>query len=100
MFIKIGTVEIKKSAQTQYTVQSFSESTIGIRGHVQSESDIALMEKQLYTLREGRSEEVEIRTDDGKIWEGLFRINELSFRKERKKDDSYELSFNIGLQKQ
>ena len=77
MSIKIGTVEIKKSLQTQYTVQSFSESSIGIRGHVQSESDIALMEKQLYTLREGRSEEVEIRTDDGKIWEGLFRINEL-----------------------
>jgi hypothetical protein len=100
MFIRIGAVEITRSAQAQYRVQSFSESSIGIRGHVQSMSDIALTEGQLYSLREGRSEEVEIQTDDGKVWKGVFRINELSWRKERKSDDSYELLFNIGLQKQ
>ena len=88
MFIKIGTIEITKSFRAQYTAQSFSESSIGIRGHVQSESDIALTEQQLYSLREGRSEQVEIQTDDGKVWKGLFRINELSWRKERKSDNS------------
>ncbi len=66
MYIKIEAVEITKSAQAQYKVQSFSESSIGIRGHVQSESDIALTEQQLYSLREGRSEEVEIQTDDAR----------------------------------
>ena len=100
MFVKIGAVEITESSQAQYTVQPFSESSIGIRGHVQSESDIALTEQQLYSLREGRSEQVEIQTDDGKVWKGLFRINELSWRKERKSDNSYELSFNIGLRKE
>lgn len=100
MFVKIGAVEITESSQAQYTVQSFSESSIGIRGHVQSDSDIALTEQQLYSLREGRSEQVEIQTDDGEDLKGLFRINELSWRKERKSDNSYELSFNIGLRKE
>ena len=54
----------------------------------------------MYLLREGKTEEVEIETDDGKIWRGLYKIRELSWRKERKSDGSYELSFNIGLQKQ
>jgi hypothetical protein len=97
LFIKIGTTEFTRSIDAQYTIQSFSESSIGVRGHVQSEPDIALTEKQLYTLREGRTEEVEIKADDGKLWKGLFRINELSWRKERKSDNTYELSFNIGL---
>ncbi len=100
MFIKIGTVEITRSTQAQYTVQSFSEATIGIRGHVQSEDDLKSTEEQLYLLREGKTEEVEIATDDGKIWRGLYKIRELTWRKERKNDGSYELSFNIGLQKQ
>jgi hypothetical protein len=99
LFIKIGTAEITRSVQAQYTVQSYSESSIGIRGHVQSESDLALTEKQLYLLREGRTEEVEIQTDDGKVWKGLYRINELTWRKERKSDNTYELLFNIGLRK-
>lgn len=99
MFIKIGAVEIAKSAQAQYTVQSFSEASIGIRGRVQSEADIKLTEQQLYLLREGRTEEVEIQTDDGKMWKGQYKINELTWRKERKNDGSYELSFNIGLEK-
>lgn len=99
MFIKIGNVDFTRSTQAQYTVQSYSETSIGIRGHVQSEADLKLTEEQLYLLREGRTEEVEIQTDDGKVWKGLYRINELSWRKERKSDNSYELVFNIGLQK-
>ena len=100
MFIKIGTVEITKSFQGQYTVQSFSETTIGIRGRIQSETDLKLTEDRLYQLREGKTEAVEIQTDDGKVWRGPYKINELSWRKERKNDNSYELAFNIGLQKQ
>jgi hypothetical protein len=99
VFIKIGAVEITRSTQAQYSVQSYSESSIAIRGHVQSETDPAMTEKKLYFLREGETEEVEIQTDDVKVWRGLFRINELSWRKERKSDNSYELLFNIGLRK-
>jgi|GEM_PF-1794168 hypothetical protein len=100
MFIKIGGVDFIRSIQAQYTVHSYSETSIGIRGHVQSETDLKITENQLYLLREGRTEEVEILTDEGKVCKGLYRINELSWRKERKSDDSYELSFNIGLEKQ
>ena len=100
MFIKIGSVEILRSTQAQYTIQSFSELSIGIRGRVQSEADIKLTEEQLYHLREGRTEAVEIQTDDGKVWRGMHKINELSWRKEKKSDNSYELLFNIGLQRQ
>lgn len=100
MFIKIGSVDFVRSTQAQYTVQSYSESSIAIRGRIQSETDIALTERQLYLLREGKTEEIEIQTDDGKIWKGMYRINELTWRKERKNDDTYELLFNIGLQKQ
>jgi hypothetical protein len=100
LFIKIGGIEIARSTQAQYTVQTYSESSIAIRGHIQSEADVALTEKQLYLLREGRTEEIEIQTDDGKVWKGLYRINELSWRKERKSDNAYELLFNIGLRKQ
>jgi hypothetical protein len=100
MFIKIGNVDFTRSIQAQYTVQSFSASSIGIRGHVQSEVDLKTTEEKLYLLREGRTEDVEIQTDDGKVWRGLYRINELTWRKERKSDNTYELSFNIGLQKQ
>jgi hypothetical protein len=101
LFIKIGAAEITRSTRAQYTVQTYSESSIAIRGRVQSESDLALTEQQLYLLREGRTEQVEIQTDDGKVWRGLFRVNELSWRKERRSDDNtYELSFNIGLRKE
>jgi hypothetical protein len=99
MFIKIGNVEIPRSNEAQYTVQSYSESSIGIRGHVQSEADLKLTEQRLYLLREGRTEEVEIQTDDGRIWKGIYKVNELSWRKERRGEDKYELSFNIGLKK-
>jgi hypothetical protein len=99
MFIKIGRVDFTRSIQAQYTVQSYSETSIGIRGHVQSEADLKTTEQQLYLLREGRTEDVEIQTDDGKIWTGSYKINELTWRKERKSDNTYELSFNIGLEK-
>jgi hypothetical protein len=100
MFIKIGNVEFRRSNEAQYTVQSFSEASIGIRGRIQSADDVKSTEAQMYLLREGATQQVEIQTDDGKIWTGLFRINELSWRKERKNDNSYELVFNIGLRKQ
>jgi hypothetical protein len=100
MFIKIGTVEFTRSSQAQYTIQSYSEASIAIRGHVQSMTDLETTDQQLYLLREGRTEEIEIQTDDGKVWRGLYKINELSWRKERKSDNTYELSFNIGLEKQ
>jgi hypothetical protein len=100
MFIKIGSVDFTRSIQAQYTIHSFSERSIGIRGHVQSEADLKTTEEKLYLLREGRTEEVEIQTDDGKVWRGLYKINELTWRKERKSDNTYELSFNIGLEKQ
>jgi hypothetical protein len=100
MFIKIGTVEFTRSTQAQYSVKSFSETSISIRGRIQSEADLKSTEQQLYLLREGRTEEVEIQTDDGKISKAMYRIRELSWRKERRSDDTYELLFNIGLEKQ
>ena len=45
-------------------------------------------------------EEVEVQTDDGKVFRGSYKINELNWKKERMDDGSYELAFNIGLQKQ
>jgi hypothetical protein len=100
MFIKIGSVEFTRSSQAQYTIQSYSETSIGIRGRIQSEDDLKTTDQQLYLLREGKTEEVEIQTDDGKVWRGSYKINELSWRKERKSDNSYELLFNIGLEKE
>lgn len=100
MFVKIGSVEFTRSSQAQYTIQSYSEASIAIRGHIQSEADLKTTEQQMYLLREGRIEEVEIQTDDGRVWRGLYKISELSWRKERKSDNSYELLFNIGLEKE
>lgn len=99
MLVKIGNVEIVRSVEAQYTVQSYSETSIGIRGSIQSEADAKTTEEQLYLLREGMTEEVVIQTDDGKVWRGSYKINELSWRKERRSDNSYQLYFNIGLQK-
>ena len=100
MFIKIGSVEITRSAEAQYTVQSYAGGSIGIRGRVQSEADLKLAEEKLYLLREGRKEEVAIQSDDGRVITGPYKVNELNWKKERKNDGSYELVFNIGLQKQ
>ncbi|MHB1909217.1 MAG: hypothetical protein ACYCQJ_10175 [Nitrososphaerales archaeon] len=99
MFIKIGSVVLTKSDQAQYTVQSYSGGSIGIRGRVQSDADLKLTEGELYLLREGKAEEVEILLDDGKQMTGSYRINELNWKKEKRADGSYELVFNIGLQK-
>lgn len=101
MFIKIGSVEIPRSAEAQYTVQKFGAGSIAIRGRIQSEVDLKYADEKLYLLREGRTEDVEIQSDDSATpIKGSYKINELSWKKERRNDGSYELVFNIGLQKQ
>lgn len=100
MFIKIGSVEITRIVGAQYTVQSYAGGSIGIRGRVKSGADLKTTEEKLYLLREGRMEEVEVQTDDGKVFRGSYKINELNWKKERMTDGTYELAFNIGLQKQ
>ena len=100
MFVKIGSVIITKSAKAQYTVQNYVGGAIGIRGRIQSEDDIKSTEKELYLLREGQVQEIEVLTDDGKSMTGSYKINELNWKKEMKTDGSYELVLNIGLQKQ
>ena len=100
MFIRIGSVEITRIAGAQYTVQSYTGGSIGIRGRVKSGTDLKTTEEKLYLLREGRMEEVEVQTDDGNVFRGSYKINELNWKKERMNDGSYELALNIGLQKQ
>jgi hypothetical protein len=100
MFIRIGSVEITRIVGAQYTVQSYAGGSIGIRGRVKSGADLKTTEEKLYLLREGRMEEVEVQTDDGKVFRGSYKINELNWKKERKDTGDYELVFNIGLQKQ
>ncbi len=100
MFIRIGDISITKSIQAQYTVQTYEGGSIGIRGLVQSAQDLKTTESELYRLRDGSVRDIEIQTDDGKIMSGLYKINELNWKKERKNDNTYELRFNIGLQKQ
>jgi hypothetical protein len=100
MFVKIGDVEFTKSDQAQYGITGYAGGSIGIRGRVQSEKDLKLTEEQLYRLREGQTKEIEILTDDGNTMRGIYKINELSWKKERKNDGNYELVFNVGLQKQ
>lgn len=100
MFIRIGSVEITRIVGAQYTVQSYAGGSIGIRGRIKSGADLKTTEEKLYLLRDGRMEEVEVQTDDGKVFSGTYKINELNWKKERMNDGSYELAFNIGLQKQ
>jgi len=102
MFVKIGDVEFTASDDAQYTVTKYGGGSIGIRARVQAGKDLKLNEDKLYSLREGRSQEIEISTDDGITVKGLYKINELNWKKERKKDEEggFELVFNIGLQKQ
>ena len=57
---------ISKSPQAQYTIQGYMGGSIGIRGRVQSENDIRLTEQELYLLREGHVQEIEVLTDEGK----------------------------------
>jgi len=102
MFVKIGDVEFTASDDAQYTVTKYGSGSIGIRARVKAGKDLKLDEDKLYSLREGRSQEIEISTDDGITVKGLYKINELNWKKERKKDEEggFELVFNIGLQKQ
>lgn len=100
MFIKIGSVILTKSTEAQYTIQGYMGGSIGIRGRVQSEKDVKLTEEGLYLLREGHIQEIEVLTDDGNSMTGLYKINELNWKKEKKDSGDYELVFNIGLQKQ
>ena len=100
MFIKIGNVTLTKSPQAHYTIQDYMGGSIGIRGRVQSEDDIRSTEQELYQLREGRVQDIEVLTDQGKSMTGSYKVNELSWKKERKTNGAYELVFNIGLQKQ
>lgn len=99
-FIEIGEVAITRSTGASYTVQTYPGGSIGIRGLVRSESALKATEEQLYLLREGRTSSVRIQTDDGAIVSGLYRIRELNWKKERMSDNTYELRFNIGLQKE
>ena len=73
--------------------------SIGIRGRVKSEEDVKSTDAELYLLREGQIQEIEVLTDDGNSMTGSYRINELNWKKEKKDDGNYELVFNIGLQK-
>ncbi|HXQ91751.1 MAG TPA: hypothetical protein VN739_02000 [Nitrososphaerales archaeon] len=100
MFVKIGNVVFARSEEAQYTITSYAGGSIGIRGRVQSAKDLKQTEEDLYKLREGHIEEIEILTDDGTTLKGPYKINELNWKKERKNDGTYELLFNVGLQKQ
>ena len=99
MFIKIGNVLLTKSSGAQYTIQGYMGGSIGIRGRVQSEEDVKSTDAELYLLREGQIQDIEVLTDDGNSMTGSYRINELNWKKEKKDDGNYELVFNIGLQK-
>jgi hypothetical protein len=103
MYVKIDNVEFSnKTDGGQYVVTSYGRGSIGIRARVQAGKDLENDEAKLYSLREGRTAQVEILTDGGSTIKGTYKINELNWKKEKKKDDdqSYELVFNIGLQEQ
>jgi hypothetical protein len=100
MFIRIGDLEFTGSSIAQYTLTWYSADTIGIRARVQSGKELQQNEEKLYKLREGRTQEIEILTEDNSTIKGSYKINELNWKKERKADGEYELVFNIGLQKQ
>ena len=98
--IKIGDAEFTKSDRAEYVVTMYGGSSIGIRARVQSVKDTQEDEAKLYKLREGRTQEIVISSDDGTTIKGMYKINELNWKKQMKADGVYELAFNIGLQKQ
>lgn len=100
MFVKIGDVEFTKIEGDQFVLTSYAGGSIGIRARVRAESDVKSNEGLLYKLREGRTQEIEIQTDKGDIIKGVYKINELNWKKEMNGDGKYELVFNLGLQKQ
>jgi hypothetical protein len=102
MLVKIGDITFAGSNDALYTVTAYGGGSIGIRARVQQGKELKLDEDKLYKLREGRTEEIEILTEDGNTIKGSYKINELNWKKERKKENTgeFELIFNIGLQKQ
>ena len=100
MLFKIGDIEFTKSEGDQFTLTSYAGGSIGIRARVRSEKDMKLNEAMLYKLREGRILEIEIVTDEGNAIKGLYKINELNWKREVNKEGKYELVFNLGLQRQ
>lgn len=100
MFVKIGDEKFTKSEGDQFVLTSYAGGSLGIRARVRSEADVKLNEVLLYKLREGRTQEIEIETDQGETIKGVYKINELNWKKEVNRDGKYELVFNLGLQKQ
>ena len=100
MFVKIGDIEFADSSRAQYTITKYGGGSIGIRARVQSGDNLKKDEEILYKLREGRTYEIDILSDDGVATKGSYKINELNWKKEKKTDGAeYELIFNLGLQK-
>jgi len=101
MLIRIGDFLVTGSSLAQCDIRRYSADSIGIRGRVQSQEDIQSTEGELYTLREGSVKDIHVQLDDGSEINGVYRINELHWGKEKKSDGTgYELAFNIGLQRE
>ena len=100
MLFKIGELEFTKSEGDQFTLTTYAGGSVGIRARVRSEKDMKLNEELLYRLREGRTQEIEIVTEEGISIKGLYKINELNWKREINTDGKYELVFNLGLQRQ
>ena len=99
MFIKIGNLQFVKSDYVDWVVTLYGSTSIGIRAYAQSPDVIKAEEEKLYKLREGRTQEVEISTEDGSTINGRYKINELNWKKESDLNGEFRLLFNIGLQK-
>ena len=101
MSIKIGSsFTITRGPQVECTVHSYAGGSIGIRGRIQAGEYLKETERGLYLLREGSLQEIEVMTEKGELLRGSYKINELNWRKQKKKNGDYELVFNIGLQKE
>jgi hypothetical protein len=99
MFIKIGDIEFKKNSNVDWVVTLYGSSSIGIRAHIQTPEAIKVGEEKLYKLREGRTEVIEILTEEGSTVKGQYKVNELNWKKEIKPNGESQLLFNIGLQR-
>jgi len=99
MFIKIGDIEFHKNGNVDWVVTLYSSSSIGIRAHIQTPEAIKVEEEKLYKLREGRTQEIEILTEEGSTVKGQYKVNELNLKKEIKPNGESQLLINIGLQR-
>ena len=99
MFIKIGNLQFVKSDYVDWVVTLYGSTSIGIRAYAQSPTAIKIEEDKLYKLREGRTQDIEILTENESTIKGRYRINELNWKKETKANGEVQLIFNIGLQK-